>query len=197
MKSTSLLIAALIALIVLVASSFTLAEVPPDPGLDGANGDVGVSNEVNTEVNTDEVAQLNSAHPSSSPSMSGESITTATIPGAAQASRLQPQEATVPDSNPVDLRPQLGDTVLYQAGHDSGGVMLRPAIVVEDWREMTADDPGHPYPEEGTVNLQVFLDGLNDFDSEFRVDERQRGLAWRTSVPKGEPGQASTWLPKA
>lgn len=172
MKSTSLLIAALIALIVLVTSSLSFAGLPPDPGLDGFNGDVGVSSDFDVEV------------------------ITATISGVGQRSRLQPQEAIVSESNPVDLRPAIGDIVLYQVGHAAGGVLLRPAIVVDDWRELTNGDPEHPYAEEGIVNLQVFLDGHNDFDSEFPADERQRGLAWRTSVPKGEPGQASTWLPK-
>jgi len=62
----------------------------------------------------------------------------------------------------------------------------RPAIVVQVWSPETA--PSYP---DGTVNLQVLLDGENDRGA-IRAGE-QRGMAWQTSVHYSKDREPGTW----
>jgi hypothetical protein len=59
----------------------------------------------------------------------------------------------------------------------------RPAIVVRNWRT-----PG------GCCNLQVFLDGEDDFGAAgLGGQEMEKGRAWRTSVLYSAKPQPHTW----
>lgn len=61
----------------------------------------------------------------------------------------------------------------------------RPAIIVRVFESMR---------ESGTVNLQVFTDGLNDVDS--RDEQTQsygKGVVWVTSVHYSEEKESRTW----
>lgn len=63
----------------------------------------------------------------------------------------------------------------------------RPAIIVQVWNP------------EGTVNLQVFTDGLNDErtvsgeESTAFNDSVKTGILWRTSIVYSEDKEPDTW----
>lgn len=52
----------------------------------------------------------------------------------------------------------------------------RPAIVVKVWNQ-----------NQGYVNLQVFVDGTNDYPTTYN------GTVWATSIPFSEDPQPRTW----
>jgi len=64
----------------------------------------------------------------------------------------------------------------------------RPAIVVRVWD-----------PSAGTVNLQVFTDGLNDFrevsggESDSFTRAVESGVLWRTSIVYREIPEPNSW----
>ncbi len=73
---------------------------------------------------------------------------------------------------------------------------VRPAMVVG------VNTPG---VEDSTLQLQVFLDGMNDSRIPsshnpdfpmFTTEECVRGIAWRTSVPKGDGIEQWRWPPR-
>jgi hypothetical protein len=73
------------------------------------------------------------------------------------------------------MAPAVGRIVEYRIDEHE----VRPAMIV---RVFT--------PE--CVNLQVFVDGVNDLGPcpKFNGEEGRRGLAWRTSVKRGDgPGE--------
>lgn len=80
--------------------------------------------------------------------------------------------------------PTVGRTVLFRIGTEEDAV--RPAVVVRVW------SPGNP---ESSVQLQVFVDGMND-QFKFTPAERSNGLAWRTSVPHGNGVGEWSWPPR-
>lgn len=79
------------------------------------------------------------------------------------------------------MKPTIGRIVNFHITRE----IVRPAIVVHVWND------------QGTSQLQVFLDGLNDMSVPlsghiFEREECLRGMAWRTSVSEGQdPGQWS------
>lgn len=68
--------------------------------------------------------------------------------------------------------PTVGRIVLYGLRSESGVVKTRPAIVVGS--------------SPGSVNVQVFTDGANDFAD-------ARATVWATSVPQGAEGEPGSW----
>lgn len=71
--------------------------------------------------------------------------------------------------------PSVGRIVHYHL--ENGDV--RPAIIVRTW----GDD------ESSAVNLQVFVDGMNDLGGEFSSEECRPGVSWKTSAVQGfDPG---------
>jgi hypothetical protein len=58
----------------------------------------------------------------------------------------------------------------------------RPAIVVKVWR-----NGSDTIPDDGSSNLQVFTDSLND------GTQYAGGLVWRTSVSYDEAQKPGTW----
>lgn len=73
-----------------------------------------------------------------------------------------------------------GTFVLYRVGGTDETPELRPAVVVRSW---SAD----------SINAQVFVDGSNDLrhtypDGEAMFDKPAcvRGLAWKTSITRGD-----------
>lgn len=64
----------------------------------------------------------------------------------------------------------------------------RPAIIVRVWDPKTTEYP------EGTVNLQVFLDGQNDSEVvTMSQEDADVGLVWRTSIHYSEKPIPGTW----
>lgn len=57
----------------------------------------------------------------------------------------------------------------------------RPAHVVKVWNSETA-------------NLQVFVDGTNDLRYGVPAEAADRGIVWKTSIQRGEPGQVGRWI---
>lgn len=90
----------------------------------------------------------------------------------------------------------VGSQVLYvlESGKSKG--QIRPAIVVRDW----SDAHVASYPD-GTVNLQVFTDGLNDELATVFASEQNKEITmkcvdlmvWRTSVHYSENEEPGTW----
>jgi hypothetical protein len=83
----------------------------------------------------------------------------------------------------------IGRTVRYGIGKDAdGSVVERPAVVVRVCDKDT-----------GTVNLQVFLDGLdgdNDACEFINGEQCRTGLAWKTNVTRADvPTVGSWWWP--
>lgn len=90
------------------------------------------------------------------------------------------------------MAPTQGRTVLFRISE----TCTRPAVVV------AVNNPGI---RNSKVNLQVFLDGTNDFfvpsDHDPKVpmflpDECKHGIAWRTSVPMGDGIGEWSWPQK-
>lgn len=76
--------------------------------------------------------------------------------------------------------PVIGDMVNYvlPTGRNKGAI--RPAIIVRTW----GSSP------QSAVQLQVFTDGTNDFDT---GTPGSNGLLWATSVPYNEDMQPGTY----
>lgn len=82
--------------------------------------------------------------------------------------------------SPGGYRPRIGDIVDFTlAFARNGDAIERPAIVVAVWSPTC-------------VNLQVFLDGVNDLQ-DCVPQECQRGFAWRTSSSMGD--RVGEWRP--
>lgn len=81
------------------------------------------------------------------------------------------------------MKPSIGRIVHYRIGGTPEEPELRPAMVVRVWAG--AD----------SVQLQVFIDGVNDRHftdgMRFTREELERGIAWRTSVVEG--GAIGQW----
>ncbi|GAB4485939.1 MAG: hypothetical protein OHK006_12950 [Thermodesulfovibrionales bacterium] len=84
------------------------------------------------------------------------------------------------------MTPTIGRIVQYRIAQDE----YRPAIVVR-------------VNPEGSVNLQIFIDGSNDrpipgasMRVNFREDELAKGIAWRTSVREGNEAGQWRWPPR-
>jgi len=79
--------------------------------------------------------------------------------------------------------PSIGRLVHYSLADGT----IRPAILVDVWS-----------PETGCSNLQVFVDGANDLDNEYKKtgvtpEEAARGLAWRTSRQRSDEPKPNHW----
>lgn len=73
-----------------------------------------------------------------------------------------------------------GRIVHYVLPHGSSAGEHRPAIIVKVWGS------GYSYPD-GTVNLQVFTDGMNDGENYAQPP------LWMTSVLHDPNGAPDTW----
>lgn len=71
------------------------------------------------------------------------------------------------------MQPTIGRIVSFKISQEE----IRPAIIVRVWSDTC-------------VQLQIFIDGTNDRNKGFNIEEQLRGIAWRTSVVQGDdPGQ--------
>ena len=78
------------------------------------------------------------------------------------------------------MKPSVGRIVHYVLPSGQVGAH-RPAIVVHVW----PGGSGNPYPDGETVQLQVFMDGSNDWYF--------TSIHWATSVTHDEGKAPGTW----
>jgi hypothetical protein len=86
-------------------------------------------------------------------------------------------------SEPVPSKraPKIGDIVDFILSEGNQQGQERPAIVVKTWQA----------PSESVVNLQVFVDGANDF---ITAHPAFSGIWWRPSVEyDGTASKPNTW----
>lgn len=74
-----------------------------------------------------------------------------------------------------------GDLVHYVLPDGKNAGEHRPAIVVKVWRM-----PDGSVQDNGLCQLQVFVDGTNDYDN-------YSGSVWATSIEYGDNEQLGTW----
>lgn len=80
----------------------------------------------------------------------------------------------------------IGDKVRFVLDEGRNRCQIRPATVVRTW----STQPGH-IPPSTTVNLQVDIDGSNDFPASSIA--ALTGRIWRTSVPYSATCEPGTW----
>lgn len=83
------------------------------------------------------------------------------------------------DATAAERAPRVGDIVGYVLEREGDKVTVRPAIVVHNW-----SDP----PWQGTLQLQVFMDGDGG-----PYNDHLPNVCWRTSVTYDENKAVGTW----
>lgn len=79
----------------------------------------------------------------------------------------------------------IGRTVHYVLPDGRSAGQHRPAIVLRVWGEATA------WPQ--TVQLAVFVDGTNDYDTIFGMSSHHVPVIWKTSVSYDADRKLGTW----